>query len=72
MIERHRDLTASPRAAWILENWDATLPKFLKVYPHELKRVQNTLRAKEVSDVPQQLPGVLVSIAAGAEQVRHG
>jgi glutamate synthase domain-containing protein 2/glutamate synthase domain-containing protein 1/glutamate synthase domain-containing protein 3 len=72
LIERHRDLTGSPRAAWILENWDATLAKFLKVYPHELKRVRNAMRTKDASEVPLQLPGVLVSIAAGGEQVRHG
>ena len=24
---------------WILENWDAMLPKFVKVFPHEYKRV---------------------------------
>jgi glutamate synthase domain-containing protein 3 len=72
LIERHRDLTGSPRAAWILENWDAAVAKFLKVYPHELKRVRNEMLAKETSEVSKQLPGVLVSAAAGAEQVRHG
>ena len=28
-------MTGSPRANWILENWDAMLPKFVKVFPHE-------------------------------------
>ena len=37
--ERHRDLTGSPRAAWMLENWATELPKFIKVFPHEYKRV---------------------------------
>ena len=39
MIEKHLALTGSPRAAWILDNWTQTLPKFLKVFPHELKNV---------------------------------
>ena len=39
MIEKHLSLTGSPRAAWILDSWTQTLPKFLKVFPHELKRV---------------------------------
>jgi glutamate synthase domain-containing protein 2/glutamate synthase domain-containing protein 1/glutamate synthase domain-containing protein 3 len=39
LIARHGELTGSPQAKWILENWDATLPKFVKVFPHEYKRV---------------------------------
>jgi glutamate synthase domain-containing protein 2/glutamate synthase domain-containing protein 3 len=38
-IARHAEETGSPRANWILENWEATLPKFVKVFPHEYKRV---------------------------------
>ncbi len=39
LITRHRDLTGSPRAGWILENWTESLPRFIKVFPHEYKRV---------------------------------
>ncbi len=39
LIYRHFDLTGSPRAKWILENWNSMLPKFVKVFPHEFKRV---------------------------------
>jgi glutamate synthase (NADPH) large chain len=39
LIYRHFDATKSPRARWVLENWTAMLPKFVKVYPHEFKRV---------------------------------
>ena len=38
-IARHAEETGSPRANWILENWEAMLPKFVKVFPHEYKRV---------------------------------
>jgi glutamate synthase domain-containing protein 2/glutamate synthase domain-containing protein 1/glutamate synthase domain-containing protein 3 len=38
-IYRHFDATGSPRAKKILENWNAMLPKFVKVFPHEFKRV---------------------------------
>ncbi len=38
-IARHAEDTSSPRANWILENWDSMLPKFVKVFPHEYKRV---------------------------------
>jgi glutamate synthase domain-containing protein 2/glutamate synthase domain-containing protein 1/glutamate synthase domain-containing protein 3 len=39
LLERHRELTGSPRAAWILERWEAAQPLFIKVFPHEYKRV---------------------------------
>ncbi len=39
VITRHADATGSPRAKWILDNWDQMLPKFLKIFPTEYKRV---------------------------------
>ncbi len=39
LIARHGENTGSPQAKWILENWETTLPKFVKVFPHEYKRV---------------------------------
>jgi glutamate synthase domain-containing protein 3 len=39
LIEKHREVTESPRAGWVLENWDSMLPRFVKVFPHEYKRV---------------------------------
>jgi glutamate synthase domain-containing protein 3 len=45
LIARHAELTGSPRAKWILDNWEAMLPKFIKVFPHEYKRVLGVPRA---------------------------
>ncbi len=39
LIRRHRALTASPRAAWILDRWEQLVPRFVKVFPREYKRV---------------------------------
>jgi len=39
LIARHAELTGSPRAQWILDHWETLLPKFIKVFPHEYKRV---------------------------------
>jgi glutamate synthase domain-containing protein 3 len=39
LVARLAELTDSPQAKWILKHWDATLPKFVKVFPHEYKRV---------------------------------
>jgi glutamate synthase domain-containing protein 2/glutamate synthase domain-containing protein 1/glutamate synthase domain-containing protein 3 len=44
LISRHVEYTASPRAKWILENWEQMLPKFLKIFPHEFKRVLGVAR----------------------------
>ncbi len=38
-ITEHFEATGSPRAEWILENWSLMLPKFIKIFPHEYKRV---------------------------------
>jgi glutamate synthase domain-containing protein 2/glutamate synthase domain-containing protein 3 len=39
LVIRHVEATGSPRGKWILENWGEMLPKFVKVFPHEYKRV---------------------------------
>ena len=38
-IARHAEATGSPRAKWVLDNWLGMLSKFVKVFPHEYKRV---------------------------------
>jgi glutamate synthase domain-containing protein 3 len=38
-ITRHHEATGSPRARRILDGWLEELPKFVKVFPHEFKRV---------------------------------
>jgi glutamate synthase (NADPH/NADH) large chain len=49
LIERHQQTTGSRRARWILEHWNETLPKFVKVMPVEYRRaLQEMQRAKTV------------------------
>jgi glutamate synthase domain-containing protein 3 len=43
-IARHAESTGSTRANWILDNWGDLLPKFVKVFPHEYKRVLGVKR----------------------------
>jgi glutamate synthase domain-containing protein 3 len=52
LILRHANLTGSPRAKWVLENWDTLLPKFVKVFPHEYKRVLGVPRMAERAPAP--------------------
>jgi glutamate synthase domain-containing protein 2/glutamate synthase domain-containing protein 1/glutamate synthase domain-containing protein 3 len=39
LIENHLRYTGSPKAKCILDNWDDELPKFVKVFPMEYRRV---------------------------------
>ncbi len=49
LIGRHAEATGSPRARWILENWEQMLPKFLKIFPREYRRVLAKPQAMEVA-----------------------
>ncbi len=44
LVEDHYRHTSSPRAKDVLDNWDAMLPRFVKVYPKAFKEVME--RAK--------------------------
>ena len=67
LLERHRDLTGSPRAAWILEHWESARAQFIKVFPHEYKRVLGVART-ETAYVSPTTSTPLV----GAAEVKHG
>ena len=67
LVLRHAELTQSPRARWILENFEHMLPKFVKVFPHEYKRVLGVKRSENQYKVP-----LLVMHGGGATEVAHG
>ena len=39
LISKHMVLTGSSRARWILQHWGEVVSRFVKVFPHEYKRV---------------------------------
>jgi glutamate synthase domain-containing protein 3 len=67
LVAQHLSLTGSPRAAWILDNWTETLTRFIKVFPHEHKRVLGVSRRRK-----PYIPAALVDVLVPAEQVQHG
>jgi glutamate synthase domain-containing protein 2/glutamate synthase domain-containing protein 1/glutamate synthase domain-containing protein 3 len=67
LLERHRDLTGSPRAAWILERWAEAQPFFIKVFPHEYKRVLGIQQVEAVYSSP-----ATSSPLVAAAEVHHG
>jgi glutamate synthase (ferredoxin) len=67
LVERHFALTGSSRAKFILGNWNDSLPRFIKVFPHEFKRVLGVSRAAQL-----YIPGQPVPVAAELTVVTHG
>ena len=60
LVTRHVEATGSPRGKWILENWGEMLPKFVKVFPHEYKRVLGIPKyqaGKAETNHPQMVQG---------------
>ena len=43
MIERHLVYTGSPRANYLLGHWEEMVPRFVKVYPRDYRRMQEAL-----------------------------
>jgi glutamate synthase domain-containing protein 3 len=56
LVTRHLELTGSPRARWILQSWDEYVPKFVKVFPHEFKRVLGISRTIDPIPSPEPTP----------------
>jgi len=67
LISRHFSLTQSPRAKWLLDNWQEAVSHFIKVFPHEYKRVLGVARSEHA-----YIPGEPIPALAAAEQVQHG
>jgi len=66
LVRRHHELTGSKRAKSILDNWVDTLPRFIKIFPHEFKRVQGVTRTGQ-----QYIPGQPVPVPELVEAL-HG
>jgi glutamate synthase (NADPH) large chain len=72
LLLSHYELTASRRAKWILDNWQDAASRFIKVFPHEFKRVLGVNR-REQAYIPASPVAVLSqSEPLQAEQVQLG
>ncbi len=65
MIEEHVRRTGSPQATRILADWDSVLPNFVKVFPHELKRVLGIERTVVNYSPARQMAAVAVEVQRG-------
>ena len=50
LIEKHSNYTGSTVAAEILDNWNESLPKFIRVMPRDYKRVMAELAAEQAAE----------------------
>jgi glutamate synthase domain-containing protein 3 len=47
----------------VLEHWATEQPKFIKIFPHEYKRVLGVARARAVYASPTVLPSLEAAVA---------
>jgi glutamate synthase (NADPH) large chain len=63
LIHKHVEYTGSPHARRILENWSESVRRFVKVFPHEYKRVLGVPRTPELKNLRPSLPVPLPVLA---------
>jgi len=66
MVERHLANTGSTRARAVLDNWEATVPRIVKIMPKDYKRVLASLQKAQ----DQGLTGDAAIMAAFEENAR--
>jgi glutamate synthase domain-containing protein 2/glutamate synthase domain-containing protein 1/glutamate synthase domain-containing protein 3 len=71
LATRHQSLTGSRRAKWILDNWHEASPRFIKIFPHEFKRVLGVGRRQQAY-IPEPVSLLVEAEEMQAEQVQHG
>ena len=64
LLHKHISFTNSPLAVQILENWPEKVKNFVKVFPHEYKRILGVRKAVQPAE---KLDPVLVGMAASAQ-----
>jgi len=67
LLERHFQLTGSPKARWVLDDFGKLLPHFVKVFPHEFKRVLGVTRSVAQPEVSAPKPA-----KSAKREVIHG
>jgi glutamate synthase (NADPH/NADH) large chain len=56
LVQRHYELTGSKRAKTVLDSWLEVLPRFIKIFPHEFKRVLGVSRTRQPYIPGQPVP----------------
>ena len=72
LVARHYELTRSPRAKWILDDWSEQASRFIKVFPHEFKRVLGVPRMEQAYIPVEPAAPFASAEPTPQEQVQHG
>jgi glutamate synthase domain-containing protein 3 len=72
LITKHVEATGSPRGKWILENWGEMLAKFVKVFPHEYKRVMGIPRYQPAKAESAHAQAVSAAASLKHQEAAHG
>jgi len=72
LLLSHSELTASRRAKWILDNWRDVASRFIKVFPHEFKRVLGMNRSEQAYIPAPPFAELAQSGSLPPEQVQQG
>ncbi len=62
LIESHRHYTASERAKAILDDWNAYLPKFVKVMPTEYRKALEAMKPRKIAPHPPEHADIAVGV----------
>jgi glutamate synthase domain-containing protein 3 len=67
LISKHVEYTGSERGSYILKNWTKVLPRFVKVFPREYKRVLGIAPIAEAvkAPAPVEVPVPVVAVGGG-------
>jgi len=63
LVQKHYEYTRSRRAAFLLDDWEAHLPLFVKVMPIDYRKVLERMKAREQRDT---------ETVSATEEVYHG
>ena len=67
LLEDHNRWTGSKRARELLDEWDTSRAKFIKVFPNEYKRALGEIHAKKMAPAPVKSASIATKKVASAK-----
>jgi glutamate synthase domain-containing protein 3 len=72
LVTRHQRLTGSQKAARILLEWETMLPRFVRIVPHDFRRVVDAQRTLRERGLPQEEAEMAAFVANAQDPSRVG
>ena len=71
MVQNHFHYTNSPKARFVLDNWNEILPKFVKVIPKDYKRMMNRIAEQMEAGLTNE-EAIMSAFEANAKSEKKG